>query len=282
MPRRPVLPLMLAGALLTGQSAAAQHSTMPECGGETPCPVVLADGDTGQYYLAPPPGWDGERPLPVIVWFHGYRGSGLNGIRNEGLVGGWTGEGYLFVAADGRDNTWAHQGSPSQARDDALYVEAVIADIMARFPVDEERVVAAGFSQGGSMVWSVACFVGPPFTHYAPVSGAFWEPLPEACLDGPIAMRHVHGTGDTVVPIAGRPIGGSWHQGDLFEGLGVLGPAHDCAVTPDGAPFGVGDATCERYGCAAGAIEICLHDGGHGVPAGWSPATRAWIEDTAG
>ncbi|MEQ9813256.1 MAG: hypothetical protein RLO50_10775 [Azospirillaceae bacterium] len=282
MTRPDALSLLLAGLVLLPSSALAQTGADRDCGGETPCPVTLSDGDTGQYYLAQPPGWDGVRPLPVVMWFHGYRGSGLNGIRNEGLVGGWTAAGYLFVAGDGRGNTWSHQGSPSQERDDNLYVEAVIDDVMARFPVDGQRIVAAGFSQGGSMVWSVACFVGPPFTHFAPVSGAFWEPLPEACRDGAIAMRHTHGTADTVVPVAGRPIGADWHQGDLFESLGILGRSRACAATPEAGAFTVDGSTCETYACTQGAIEICLHDGGHGVPAGWSPAIRAWVEDNSG
>ena len=133
------------------------------------------------------------------------------------------------------------------------------------------------------MVWSVACLVGAPFTHYAPIAGAFWEPLPEGCLDGSMHMRHTHGTSDTVVPIAGRPIGQFWHQGDMWESLDVLGEANACALEPAVTTFDIGPSTCESYACAGGGvIEICLHDGGHSMPRGWSSAIRDWIEATAG
>lgn len=269
----------LVGALLTSSPIMAQTA----CGGSTPCPVTFPDGgsgDTGQYYVETPAGWNGSAPLPVIVWFHGYQGSGSGAINNRGLVEAWTDAGYLFVAADGRNNTWSHQGSPSQVRNDTAYVQAVIDDVQDRFPVDPQRVVAAGFSQGGSMVWSVACFIGAPFSHYTPISGAFWDPLPESCEAGPITMRHTHGMSDTVVPMAGRRIGNSWRQGDVPIGLGILRDTNDCQVEPDSMGMTVGDATCSVWSsCGDGALQLCLHDGGHGVPRGWSASTQAWIED---
>jgi polyhydroxybutyrate depolymerase len=253
------------------------------CAGADPCAVSFpADDelDGGQYYIQTPASWDGVTSLPVIVWFHGYQGSGASAINNRGLVQAWSNAGYLFVAADGRDNTWAHQGSPSQARDDTGYVRAVINDVQDRYPIDPERVVAAGFSQGGSMVWSVACFVGAPFTHYAPISGAFWEPLPASCDEGPIIMRHTHGMSDTVVPMAGRPIGALWHQGDVPDGLDILRETNGCAAAPDRTGLIVRRAACSVWSsCEDGALQLCLHDGGHGVPTGWSASTQAWIED---
>lgn len=266
-------------AMIPLGSASAQSG----CGGENPCAVEFADGDgtdDGQYYVETPTDWDGTAPLPVIVWFHGYQGSGRSAINNRGLVEAWTDEGYLFVAGDGRDNTWAHQGSPSQARNDTAYVRAVIDDVQNRFPVDPDRVVAAGFSQGGSMVWSAACFVGAPFTHYAPVSGAFWDPLPVTCEAGPIVMRHTHGTSDTVVPMQGRMIANRWRQGDVLAGFEILRDVNGCAAIADRDDLAVGSATCQVWSsCAQGALQLCLTDGGHGVPAGWSAATQAWIDE---
>ncbi|MEO1223751.1 MAG: hypothetical protein AAFX92_05960 [Pseudomonadota bacterium] len=274
----------MAGSLLIVSLSLGTAFGQPACGSEQPCPVSFPDGagvDAGQYYVEEPPEWDGETPLPVIVWFHGYQGSGRAAVNNRGLVGAWTDAGYLFVAGDGRDNTWAHQGSPSRARNDTAYVRAVIEDVQDRYPTDPERIVAAGFSQGGSMVWSVACFVGAPFTHYAPISGAFWEPMPETCDAGPVTMRHTHGTSDRVVPMAGRPIGDRWRQADVLAGLDVLRALNACPAMADRDDLVVGSSTCEVWSsCANGALQLCLNDGGHGVPSGWSATTQAWIEAT--
>ncbi|MEM7441872.1 MAG: hypothetical protein AAF414_00945 [Pseudomonadota bacterium] len=272
------------GAALLAALISASAVAQQDCAGEQPCTIEFMDegaADDGRYYVEAPSDWDGTSALPILVWFHGYQGSGLGAIRNQRLVEAWTDAGYLFVAADGRNNTWAHQGSPSQARSDTAYVRAVIENVQDRYPIDRQRVVAAGFSQGGSMVWSVACFIGAPFSHYAPISGAFWNPLPETCDAGPVMMRHTHGTSDRVVPMEGRPIGVLWHQGDVLTGVEILREVNECLAAPDQSDLIVGSATCSVWSsCSRGGLQLCLHDGGHGMPAGWSPSTQAWIEET--
>jgi len=272
----------LAGAvflalLSMGGMAAATEAAPgagPACGDTEPCPV-----DDGRYYVRAPANWDGEGPVPVIVWFHGWQDAGERHVREGGTADDWTAAGGLFVAADGADKTWAHQGSPSQARDDIAYVRRVIADVAARYPVDPARVLAAGFSQGGSMVWDVACRLGGLFTHFAPVAGAFWEPMPTDCPAGPAAIRHVHGTADTVVPLAGRPIGERWHQADVLEGLALWRETNGCPVDPDRTASLDGLLECRYWNaCASGdPLALCLHEGGHSVPQGWAERTRAWV-----
>ena len=48
-------------------------------------------------------------------------------------------------------------GSPSQARDELAFMDAVRADLLARWPIEPNRILVTGFSQGGSMVWDLAC-----------------------------------------------------------------------------------------------------------------------------
>jgi polyhydroxybutyrate depolymerase len=220
----------------------------------------------------------------VVVWFHGWQDTGLRQVRDGGPAEPWLDAGWLFVAGDGAEKTWAHQGSPSQARDDIAYVRAVIADVAARVALDETRVLAAGFSQGGSMVWDVACRLGAPFTHHAPVAGAFWEPAPTDCPAGPAAIRHVHGTADTVVPLEGRPIGDRWHQADVFEGLALWRATNGCGPDPDRTWQTAEGLTCQAWAdCTAGPpLHLCLHNGGHTVPNGWVDRTLEWVAETAG
>ncbi|MEQ8964712.1 MAG: hypothetical protein RID91_02710 [Azospirillaceae bacterium] len=271
--------LRVVGMISTVLAAAAAAPAAACPGAESPCAVA-----DGRYYVELPAGDDGASPMPVIVWFHGWQDTGANAIANRGLVESWTDAGWLFAAADGREKTWAHVGSPSDARDDLAHVRSVIADIRARWPVDESRVLAAGFSQGGSMVWDVACRIGAPFTHFAPVSGAFWEPLPEGdCPAGPVRLAHEHGSADTVVPMEGRPIGDSWRQGDVLEGFAILRETADCADAP-ARTYGDGPFDCRAWGssCRGPAdLRLCLHDGGHRVLEGWSARTRAWVAETA-
>ncbi|MEO1277156.1 MAG: hypothetical protein AAFV96_17910, partial [Pseudomonadota bacterium] len=74
-------------------------------------------------------------------------------------------------------------------RDDVEFLAAVLRDSASR-GVDRDRVLLAGFSRGGSMVWDLACRAPVMARAYAPIAGAFWEPLSERCA-GPVDLYHM-------------------------------------------------------------------------------------------
>lgn len=262
-----------AGLIALAQSS-ARALELP-CGGEEhPCVV-----DSGSYHLAAPEDWDGITPIPAMVFFHGWRRSGVLVLRNAHLVDTVTSRGMLLIAPNGADRTWAHVGSPSDARDDLAFIEQVLDDVAARLPIDDDRLYASGFSQGGSMAWDVACYMGDRFAAVLPVAGAFWRPLPETC-DGPVTMRHVHGTTDTVVPMTGRPIGDAWHQGDVLLGSEIMRSAGACPADADDS-YASGRLQCRTWtGCdGATTFELCLHGGGHDFDPAWIGEGLDWAAE---
>lgn len=278
---------LLTGALALAVTAGVAPAVMGQanedlCDGEVACALDMPGQPDRQYYVALPDDIDDETSLPVIVWYHGFRGSGLAGIRNRRMVENWTDAGYIFIAADGLDGRWTHQGNPRTEPDDDAYSVAILDDLARHYPIDRDRLVAAGFSSGGFMVWSLACFQGAPFTHFAPVSGAFWEPLPDNCEAGPVTMRHTHGTADATVPLEGRWLRGIFKQGDVFESFDVMIANNECSATPDMTDQSIPPSTCSIWqSCnGGGSLALCLHDGGHSVPSGWSATTQAWVEET--
>ena len=243
-------------------------------GGEVAAPCHEVDG--GRYLVLeprlPPPG-----PLPAVLWFHGYGGSAVKQAAKDEFVQGLSDNGVLGILGDGLDNTWAHQGSPSSARDELAYVDAVLDDALSRYDIDEDKLWVAGFSQGGSMAWDAACYRAERFAAAFPASGAFWEPLPASCPSGPLRFRHTHGLQDTTVPMEGRPIG-SWRQGDVLEGMDVRLSANGCAAEPDRVEVD-GPSTCQIWdACDSGRdVALCLYEGGHKVPDGWLNRNLAWV-----
>jgi len=244
----------------------------PGCGGDAPCEVA-----GGRYRVAVPPGWDGRTPLPAVVFLHGFGGSGADALVHLGLAEAAARRGVLVAAPDGSPDGdrrgWSFPGGPPRGRDDAAFLAAVGEDLARRFPVDRGRLVAAGFSVGGSMVWDLACRAPGPYAAFAPVAGAFWEPLPEDCPAPPRPLVHVHGTADAVVPLAGRALGGGrWRQGDVGAGIAVLLARRGCGPAPDRveADGGLVCRVWDAASCASGAgLQDCRHPGGHEVPAGW-------------
>jgi len=265
---------LLAAAVTIGAgSAAVLAPPASACPGLDPCRV-----EGGEYLVLPPPGWDGVSRLPATIFFHGYGASAALVAGDPAFTAAFAREGVLLVLPNGLGGSWAHTGSPSRARDELAFMGTVRRDLLARFPVDPGRLLVTGFSQGGSMVWELACHRGDAFAAaFAPVAGAFWEPLPEACQGGPVDLRHVHGTADGTVPLAGRAIRGQFRQGDVFRGMAVLRAANGCS-----APARVEEVDglrCEVWdGCVAGErdLRLCLHGDGHILPEGWTAAIHAW------
>jgi polyhydroxybutyrate depolymerase len=265
--------LVLALCLVLG--AARPGGSAQPCGGETACEIA-----GGIYHVALPEG----PPRGILIFLHGYGGSGLSEIRNAALVRSVTERGYIFLAPSGEPRpgrtggSWNSFADPAR-RDDVAFLRTVAEDAALRFAIPRERILLAGFSGGGMMAWRVACDAPAAFAAYAPVAGLLWRPLPETCA-GPVRMLHTHGWSDQVVPLEGRTVGSGFAtQGDLFVGLDLLRAASACVHdNPDA--FGAREQYLLRRwtACAPGAtIEMALHPKGHMVPGGWAGLTLDWF-----
>lgn len=259
-----MLPPLLLGLLLSLPALAADPCD--------PCQVPH-----GRYRAVAPPGWNGRDRLGLLLFIHGYRQTGSLMADDPNIAGVANRRGFLLVAPDGQDGTWAHGGSPFQGRDDVAFLLSVVDDAERRWPIDLRHVVAGGFSQGGSMVWDLACYAAPRFTAFVPFAGGFWEPMPKACASGPINMRHTHGMRDTMVPMHGRHLFGPYAQADIMQGFAVWKAEDRCAALPDRTAR-EGDLTCSHWtSCATGhALSMCLQGGDHSMIAPWLDASLAW------
>ncbi|RYE28646.1 MAG: polyhydroxybutyrate depolymerase, partial [Hyphomicrobiales bacterium] len=269
-----------AGALagfITVASAGAQEPVRPQPGDACPkdAGCVVA---SGSYRIILPPRAARERPVGAIMYFHGYQGSAEETIADPGLLAVARRLGVALIAPGGAGHSWSYPGSPARHRDEFTFVGQVLDDVAARFPVDSRRILASGFSQGGSMVWYLACRMPTRFAAFAPIAGAFWEPLPERC-DGPRPpLIHVHGTSDATVPLAGRALRSGARQGDVFRSLAIIAPGGCTAAWAETvrAVSESEELTCRiASGCAGDArLELCLHAGGHWADPDW--VERAW------
>jgi polyhydroxybutyrate depolymerase len=250
-----------------------------EPGCPLPSKACLVAG--GEYMAELPPGWDGRKPLPALVHFHGFRESASDIMAREDVKAFAAKAGLLLIIPQGAGQTWSHTGSPSQNRDEFAFVAAVLADAKARWPINEALLWASGFSQGASMLWNIACHQPQHFSAYLAIAGAFWRPEPESCVPGIRRFRHIHGLADRTVPLEGRPIrSGAFHQGDVFRAMGLMRRAIAC-TGEEKSERRIGALTCEaRLGCEKGAaLEFCLHAGTHDFDPSWLEQAWEWVLD---
>ncbi|MEM8790300.1 MAG: hypothetical protein AAGE80_01685 [Pseudomonadota bacterium] len=242
------------------------------CGGSERCEVE------GGYYLAsPPPDWDGTSALPVVVFYHGWNASPEGMFRNKAMVNAVHRRGAMFVAPYARTGFWRQIGSERAegGRDELAYARTVLADLKARWPVDERKVLASGFSRGASMVWNLACYGGDLFTGYAPIAGGFWNSNPADCPTGPVNLRHIHGEADRVVAFDEV---GIYNSMPIPEGMAILRRLNGCDAEPDGRSARK-RYDCQDWGsCSSGkTLSLCLHPKGHSIPAEWVAEGYDWM-----
>ncbi len=250
-------------AVLTATRVAA-------CGMTTDCMI----GDR-TYRIALPEGNEGAAPIPAILFVHGYRGKAANVMHNKALLALTADPGVALIAAQASGPEWNIPGVPSADAapgvDELQYFDALIDDAVRRFDIDRTRVMVAGFSSGAMMVWNLACKRGQAYLGFVPMSGTFWEPLPERCPSGPVNLIHYHGTKDTIVPLQGRPLKDS-HQGDVTRAISLM-VGHG-TYTPRRSTQ-TGDLKCDRQQNSTGRLlELCLFPGKHQMRV--ANIRRAW------
>ncbi len=249
-----------AGVISVSQAAA--------CGPDSDCQI-----ENGYYRVELP---SSGQPDGAIVFAHGYGGSAQGTMRNKGLMGLADKLNVAIIAVKSSDKDWTIPGAPAQstakARDEVAYVGRVVDDAVARFDLNPDRLMAAGFSAGGMLIWNLACNDSTRFKGFVPLSGTFWQPEPTTCDAPPANIIHYHGSADKIVPFGGRAIAET-HQGDIRDVMAMYGAYGGYSeIIPANAPSGL---QCEARANTNGSrLEFCSFEGGHSFKVAY--VERAW------
>jgi polyhydroxybutyrate depolymerase len=245
-------------------------ASMAQANADVALPCTEAPGCSvagGRYMALTPNGWDGKTPLRVLVFYHGWRESAEFTINEPNLAAFAHEQNVLLIAPHGMGNTWSYPGAPGKHRDEFAFTEALVADVKARFPINPTHFVAAGFSQGASMVWNIACARPTLFSGYGALAGGFWEPSPAACSGAGVNLIHIHGSNDVTVPMAGRALrGGVYRQADVRRDWALWLTENGCKAEPD-SNIEISGRLCKQWtSCAKPKqLSFCTHDGGHNI-----------------
>lgn len=247
-----------------------------------PCSVPLGD-----YHLALPykdalP--DSDAPIPVLIFFHGAGGNGKSITSSQAFLK----RGYAIIGPNGLKrpgsrfgSSWSFHPERSELRDESGFLREIITDAVANHNIDPDKILIGGFSIGGSMASYLACDDPTLAKAFAPVAGGFWRPHPKmgSCA-GPVNLLHTHGWKDQTVPLEGRPLGGGQiYQGDIFVTLQIWREENGCANMRADEFDTTGPFWRRMWtSCEAGSLEFALHQGGHGIPKGWSAMAMDWFE----
>ena len=221
---------------------------------------TLIVGGEERGYLIDAPAAPGDRPLPLVLDFHGFRGS-AQGQR------WWTGmgrlalrDGFIAVHPEGHDGVrllgTAGRGwdiRPDEARD-AGFVRTLLDRFEQERCVDRRRVFATGMSNGAFFASLLGCVAADRLAAVAPVAGGL--DLRACAPVRPVPILFVYGRADRIV------------RAEMVHG------ARDWWARADGCGAAVERDGCTRYTACAADVVFCEGPQAHRWPRSATP--RIW------
>ncbi|MGO9568503.1 MAG: alpha/beta hydrolase family esterase [Desulfomonilaceae bacterium] len=254
---------------------------------------IQVNGLQRHYVVHVPGNHVGNKPLPVVIVFHGGGGTAKNIMWGTEWTGKADQEGFLAVFPEGtrpipserpsfllNPQTWndgsnrAPVGAVLRKIDDVGFVRALIDDLIARYNVDQHRIYATGFSNGASMAFRVGRELSHRIAAIAPVAGADW--LEQPMIRESVSLLYLSGTADPLNPLKGGEIRlGSRSMGHkppvrqlIQKWVKMLGCSHDQKVICD--KDGVKGRAYSRCKDGAEVIFYTVEGMGHAWPGGRS------------
>lgn len=242
----------------------------------------------GRHYNFVAPKGDG--PFPLVVFFHGSRQSGDKTLRREWLVNAFIRRGYALAAPTALDiiyrrgpgTGWLNHGSEGD-RDDHQFVINMMNDLRRRFPIDDQKILVTGSSNGAIFSWYLACAnIDPRLKFFAPHGGTpvIRNNPPKGCekSDLEFHLMHAHGQKDTVIPPEGL-----LPTDEMVGYRGVEESVAELAFNAQCRRVNQNDIAAYSaqiwWDCANGhEYGYTIHNGGHGTPHGWPDFVIDWYE----
>ncbi|WP_299252982.1 T9SS type A sorting domain-containing protein [uncultured Aquimarina sp.] len=167
------------------------------------------DGRTRQYRLYIPASYDASTPTPLILNYHGftnnidtqYNQSDFRQLAEDNQFIFATPQGLGFLAG------WAINNNFGGNEDDLGFSDALIDKIQDDYNINEKRIYATGFSNGGFFSYRLACELSPRIAAVASVAGSMtrsWINNNQCQPQHPTAVLQITGTNDNVISINGN------------------------------------------------------------------------------
>lgn len=297
MIRRPLAALSLVYLLLVASlTACSMTSTTanPHAGHSTSTPlpevtsheldiapgnsahVTLPVGDTDRHFiLTVPDNYDPDQAWPVIFSFHGKDDTAYH---NRSYTDLDKAEAFI-IYGEGVDAYWSPAPYATTTLDqDVNYLRQALDSVQEKYHVDDSRVYATGFSNGGGFVAMLACQATDMVAGVASVAGAYYDADFTDCSTTPVPVLTIHGTDDQV-----KKYGGGKSYGETYKSvpdtLDLFQKRNGCDTHGD---FFYDTPTAMRLtydNCDAALVHLRIEDGKHLWPGHSTDTTEGMPKD---
>ena len=171
------------------------------------------DNVNRNYLVYIPNSYDSEIDYPLMFLFHGFGGIASQFMNTADMRDLAESKNFIVVYPQGLDlaSTGSHWNCSNPSADnksdvdDIGFIENLIDQLLIDYPViDNKRIYAAGYSNGGFMSYYLACNSNK-FAAIGSVAGTMLDDSYQNCnAQFPTAMINIHGTDDFDVPYVGN------------------------------------------------------------------------------
>ena len=250
--------------------------------------TLEVDGWSRSYNVHVPPQYDPEKPTAVVLVFHGATMNARRMPRFTGMDKKSNEAGFIVVYLNGTGVgnvllTFSVGGQIDEGNrnrpDDVKFVASLLDEVSTMLNVDQRRVYATGFSNGGMMCYRLAAELSDRIAAIAPVAGT--TAVEPQKLSRPVPIIHFHGTRDLLVPVEGpgKAEGNVFSFKSLDQTLHIWCSLNGCSEVPTETtelnPKDDGTKVVRKhYAPKTNGAEIVLYvieEGGHSWPGLRSP-----------
>ncbi|MGZ3429058.1 MAG: alpha/beta hydrolase family esterase [Polyangia bacterium] len=232
--------------------------------------VVRHDGGEREALVHLPPDVASRRALPLVFAFHGYTSDAQEQAEYTQLDRIGAEHGFVVVHPQGLHSLMGYRAwnagkfferAMARPADDVGFVQQLMDELASLLPVRDW--FATGMSNGGMLTYRLAHALPGRFSAIAPVAAV---DLGEEPIKEPLAVFHVHGIRDGLLPFQERP----FRVGSVVGGFGWLRSARHSVLrfarTTGAASAEVRVIGGRRYEVWRGdgpTVQLVVHRGGH-------------------
>ena len=173
---------------------------------------IVHDGIRRTYILYVPESHSEDTQFPLMLNFHGFGGSASAHMISADMRPLAESENFILVYPQGAQlgsgsphwNPDPIGGNNKSTIDDIGFIEVIIESLNEELNIDLSRVYASGYSNGGYLIYGLACRLSNKIAAVGSVAGTMLSSTLNNCAaSAPIGVINIHGTADYDVPYNG-------------------------------------------------------------------------------
>jgi len=184
-------------------------SNLFPCYSNTNPNTIVHNNSNREYVLYIPSSYDGTSSVPLMLNFHGFGGNASSYMNTADMRALAESDTFILAYPQGSCSNGSSHWNPcplggdnKSTADDIGFVEVIINQISSQYNLDNERIYAAGYSNGGMMAYGLANYKSNLIAAVASVSGSMLDCI--GPTNHPMPIVHLHGTSDGVITYGGN------------------------------------------------------------------------------